>query len=244
MEIFDLLAIRLYEWAAKDFKREVQEEFPLLKRINESQLQRQDLPILKSLSPDRQSLLTTALLKRFHRRAVQQLGEKLSFEETKILKWYDEVRWSGFSQELKFDHETTNGQNHLKLDRKRFGVSLKDALHPILGDDFEKWGRYEFRYQQIFEKFIVFTYVDFGGDYHQLTYEHRIGPLEQPLLANDPRIGIMRISVLNWLGLSSQTMWNILTNDDTLEAAQTLALLCSHFLEALKGLFDGLESKK
>lgn len=242
MNILDEVAIRYYQWAKDDFQREIREDYPLLRQIKHSYLQFRQLPILQSLKSEKQQLLVSALLKRFHRRAVLLLEESILPLEQAMLDWYDEKRREIPSIEFPYRELELVGEIPYKVNRKKFRARLQPILLPILGAKPEKWDGGVWRYEQVFGDLSLYTFIDTGGQYHQLTYEHLIGPKGRPELAAYPAVGIRCISVLGWLGLSSQTMWNMLTDANVEETTQTLALFCSHFVKALENILDGFES--
>jgi hypothetical protein len=72
------------------------------------------------------------------------------------------------------------------------------------------------------------------GDLYQLSYHHRIHP------AGSLHELETWISILSWLGITSMTNWDLLTAADMPEAAETLARLCAHFLQAVPTLLAGI----
>jgi len=94
----------------------------------------------------------------------------------------------------------------------------------------------------------VHTYVEVGGSYSQLWYRHTITPPDRYTRLDEASVdksaivywAANSISLLSWLGITSQTCWDLLTESDIPEAAETLSLLCSHFMQAVSDLLDGL----
>lgn len=248
MDILDKVAIRYYQWAQDDFQREIREGFTFLQRIKDRYISFRVLPIMKSLNSLEQQTLASALLKHFHPRAVRLLDEGFTSEEQAMFDWYSEVRRAIPSEELQHRELEVAGKIHYKVDRKVFRQQLKESLEPILGTNVEYWGRSEWNYQTKVGKLNLMTFVDIGGDYHQLTYghcldyEHDITDAERLIFTNPPNRAFGYTSMLAWLGLSSETTWDMLTDADVEETAQTLALFCSHFLKALENILDGFES--
>jgi len=77
------------------------------------------------------------------------------------------------------------------------------------------------------------TFVDVGGQQHELAYTQTIrARVARPLKEG--------ISLWQWLGLGGQTIWNQIVETDTPSAARSLAGICAHFLHAAPPLVAGL----
>ncbi|HXM97102.1 MAG TPA: hypothetical protein VN982_01365 [Candidatus Dormibacteraeota bacterium] len=92
--------------------------------------------------------------------------------------------------------------------------------------------RKEWTYHTQMGSWIVSTEIDTGGR-RNVGYDHSIGALETMHLQD-------RISVLSWMGISSQTDWMYLSEDEADEAAECLGQLCGQFLSAVPKLLEGL----
>jgi hypothetical protein len=77
------------------------------------------------------------------------------------------------------------------------------------------------------------TWIDVGGS-AQLRYTHFLCSTNPAYLK-----GLCITDFMKWLGMG-QTTWNLLTEEDVLLAAQTLAELGQHFLNALPELLSDL----
>ena len=241
-EVYNQFTIRYYHWAQADFQREIASGFPLLRQIKDKYLLLRVLPTIESLPVEDQYHLASALVKRFHAKAVKLLNTEMTEKEKLLYQWYiDSTKRTG-QEELELNKQIE--RFHTK--RKRFATLIKQTLTPVLGNDVTPLGDYEpyyvwqywtpiGNYTTPLGQLTLCTLFDVGGDWHQLCYDHSIVQKGYAYLTQGARI-----SIFSWLGIASQTMWNLLTDADTAEAAQTLALLCSHFLQAVPALLDGL----
>ena len=220
--------VAFYRWALEDFRREIREGFPFLRRIKQRYLLFRQLPAIESLPPDDQQQLASALVKRFHAGAARSVGETISAEEWRVYDWYMSDIARIRPEEFRLDPQMLS-----KVNRKQFAALLKEELEPVLGDDVEPFGQNVWRYWTPIRDLTILTYVDVGGQYHQLMYSQALTTRGTPYTPTGT-------SILAWLGISSQTMWNLLTDSDTSETAKSLALLCSHFMHAVPSLLDGL----
>lgn len=220
------LPVAFYRWALEDFQREIREGFPLLRQIKNSYLLTRQIPSIESLSPNDQQHLASVLVKRAHYGAVQSIGETISAEEWRVHKWY----MSDIAR-IRPEEFRANSQLLHRINRKQFATLLKTELMPVLGDDVEPFQHNIWRYWTPVRHWSILTYVDIGGQHHQLSYS-------QVVTTKEVRYHPMGTSILAWLGISSQTIWDCLAAEDCPEAAKMLAMLCSHFIDAIEKITD------
>src|SRR5882672_4286390 len=79
----DAFAVRYYRWALDAARREVEENFPLLRTVR-SALPIRAVAYLESFTEDDRLRVATALVKRSHRRAVELTGDSWGAEEERI----------------------------------------------------------------------------------------------------------------------------------------------------------------
>jgi len=118
----DEFAIRYYRWSLDDARRELRENFPLLRTVKSSLVIRA-IAYLESLA-DRDRLCgATALVKRSHRRAVELAGDSWGAEDEAIDRDYRNAGRIPRPDEA----------DKLKLDRGQFLSAVKAELTPVLG---------------------------------------------------------------------------------------------------------------
>ncbi len=101
-----------------------------------------------------------------------------------------------------------------------------------MGNNIENQGGGVFVYSTSVGEWKIFTVIDIGGSHHNLSYGHTIKSAEGKWLAHD-------ISVLAWFGIC-QTQWRHLSNDDLKPTAESLAIVCQHFMSAAPQLLEGI----
>ena len=115
----DEFAVRYYRFALDDARREVRENFPLLRTV------RCALPIravayLESFTGDDRLAVATALVKRAHRRAVELTGDSWGAEEERIDQGYRRAVRVRRPEEEWHHQALLHDPAKLKLDRRRF----------------------------------------------------------------------------------------------------------------------------
>ncbi|MCE5200455.1 MAG: hypothetical protein ABFD54_12140 [Armatimonadota bacterium] len=225
---------RYYCWAREEAHLEIANGFPFMRRIDNAYC-RKHLRRMAQLSIEEQQAFTALLVKRGHEpRAVERAGDvPLSSEDiAKINRYFAEFPLELDPEDQAFLQRELQGDPTAKLDRKRFREIIKESLRPIFGKE-DRWGGGGcWSYTTSIECLQVTTYIDTGGRYHQLSYDHRIMFAEiEPLHEG--------ISVLHWLGFSSGTDWSQVEDSKAEETAHLLAELCDHFLKAAHGLLEG-----
>ena len=126
------------------------------------------------------------------------------------------------------------GEISFKLNKKDFKNCINKELKIFLGEPFSRRGN-EWGYRTEVGDWMVETWIDIGG-WEQLRYNHTIRAANSECAS----LGLLLATDFQkWLGMG-QTAWNFLTEEDTPMAAKTLALLCSHFMEAIPDLLSEL----
>lgn len=229
----DEFAVRYYQWAMEDFRREMREGFPLLRKIKGSASLRL-VTLMQSLGQDEQILLSSGLVKRFHRRATNLLKEPLTAQEDSLCQGYVASIITPIPAKGEIERRIRAGIAR-RVNRSRLAALCKKDLQPILGNPSDVWGPRECWYETPIDGWNVCTNVHtYGGNFYQLNYHHRIHPSGSVYELENG------ISVLAWLGITSMTNWDLLTDQDMSQAARTLALVCSHFIQAVPSLLKGI----
>lgn len=238
----DEFLLRYYRWALGDSRREFSEGFPLVNQISSTNAF-DFLEFVESLAPSQREPFSRGLVKRFHPRACEILGESLSSSEEASLARYlhPGARLGGRlgvavlgQREKQLLKEELAGKVNFQIDRKRLRTEIIKCLSPVLGGKYEPWGEWQvWKYTNVFDGWKLSTYVDVGGHIHQLCYHHVLGA------PNNCEVH-PKISLLGWLGIAGNTHWESLTERETSRAAASLAQICAHFLAALPVLLKDL----
>jgi hypothetical protein len=230
--VVDEFRVRYYRWALGDARRELGEEWPLLRGVK-SALVIRTLAHLASLPADRRPLVMTALVKRFHRRAVELTGDSWGADEEAIARDYLEATRIPRPEEEGYRQALLHEPGRLTIARSRFLAAVRGDLAPVLGVGAAFASERDWRYDTPIGPWTLVTLVDVGGRHHQLSYT-------QTIRSRHPRPLGEHLSICAWLGVGGQTAWDQITEADTAGAARGLARICAHFLEALPALLDGL----
>ena len=229
----DEFAVRYYRWALDDARREVGDNFPLLRAVK-SGLVTRAIAYFESLPNDERLRAATALVKRSHRRAVELTGDPRDAEDEAIERDYWRAARIARPEEEAYRQALLHEPDTLTIDRGRFLAAVKAQLAPVLGAGEPFSTKHEWRYDTSFDPWTLVTLIDVGGSGHQLAYSHTLrAAASRPL-----REGV---SLCGWLGIGgAHTTWNQLTPADTAGAARALARVCAHFVLAVPALVAGL----
>ena len=214
--IRDAFYLNYYHWAQRDFRWQVENNFSLLRALRGRMVQR-FMAYITSLNKEQQLELGSAIVKRFHPTAMSLQGEQLTIKEQGLCDVVTRIVTTALPDEP----DDVPG----KINKKTFSGMIKDSLRPVCGDVSEKLGPHDWKYETVCGNWVIHTFVDVGGRYRQLAYHHSIGTVDGKQLTSV-------ISILSWLGIASQTVWDLMTVQDMEEAAQSLAKVCSHFIES------------
>ncbi len=223
--IVDDYAVRFYRWSLQDSAREFSERFKKIRRIT-SEPVRRFIEFAEGLPLPQQRSLSKALVKRFHPRAIQLTKDFLdATEESLVQTFLDATEPCGRDK---------NSAAGLIVGQRDLRKALKGALVSRLGEPDPTWANpAEWRFLHTVHGWTVFTYVDLGGRIHHLTYSHCIRAGKSSLIEHT--------SILYWMGVMSQTSWEIMSSSQTEEVADSLVDLCTHFLDATHQLLAGLD---
>jgi hypothetical protein len=228
------VAAEFYRWALRDAHREFSGGFPFLSRLK-SCVAIDFLEFVDRLPAGDRQALEVCLVKRFHEEGAFLAGDKLSRDEGELIERYlkrniesDEllgpVRVPSRSEERKW---ASGGKRYL-VDRKKLRTALKEALPLTKFGRAETFGKTDAEWWHVLPvgKWVVQTSVDTGGRRFQLSYSQSV--------KQSPNTRLMEHqSILGWLGISGKTGWDLLTDADVPQAAELLAELSSHFIEAM-----------
>ena len=241
----DQFMMRFYQWARVDANREHSQDFPYLGRIKSSSALR-FMEYFGALSEQQKPIAMRAMVKRFHQKGATLSGDAIAPDEQTIIEGYlswKQVRIPGTSKaawdpcskaERQLRELERAGSLEFKVNRGKLRGILVESLSPIIGERDQSWMAGDtWRHCLRIGDWLVLTCFDTGGRNRQLAYDHTICVREHVYL-------LERTSILSWLGISSQTEWDLVTNSELQDVADTLIHLCRHFLLALPDLLVGL----
>ena len=219
----DEFLVRFYHWSAGFSRQEFDKDFPIVGRIKNPSVQA-FLPFARSLVAEKRSLLCSALLKKFHPRATELLEDFPSIEESALVDKCLEARRALRAQSGVIARPPSKAGLHKVLTRR---------LGTVPGEPEElEVSREAWTYSSRIPCWTVRTQIDIGGR-RSFGYSHSVNAQYAVDLDS-------HISILSWMGISSQTDWFDLSESDYDEAADTLLQVCACFLNAVPDLLDGL----
>ncbi len=224
---------RYYQWSLQNWEKEIREDFQLLRTINSPMAQR-PLRVMESLSTqDRHDMAITLVKRRTIPSVLDKFNESFSSQDKqrleKFMQLWDEesvkeaLNWSRYYATQKRTHRI----------KSKLTKAITSSLKQILGEEYEDWGGGEWRYRTDIGPWRVITHIDTSGQSCQLYYHHDICAAEHVYLSEN-------ISILNWLGISSETEWTRLSNSDIEPTSQALTTIIKYFMDAAPKLLEGL----
>jgi hypothetical protein len=248
--------IRYYLWATSEFEKEIDESFPNL-RLFKSGSTWTMYRFMQQLDRSDQLSLAHSRLKKFHPEAVKVLDESCSAEEESLRTRLDAFRLvengkqfftsKPSGEKIKFASKSKLRRDILNQFKTAFGSECLDlacvGLDPELDFKMKCCG------------WILKTHFEFNGRDRQIHYWHSIlekdyGQRNLSSTTNEPHgraameIGGPFISFNSWFGISSQTQWSNLMDEDIEIACNTTIKFCSRFSEVAPKLLKGLEFEK
>ena len=220
----DEFLARFYRWAKEFSQDQFDQGFPALKEIKNRNA-RNFVGFAESLNRRDRNLFRIARLKRFHPRAAELAKEIMSPEEDTLLRRYSLVRnVSPFESSTK----------EKRMPKAQFRTVLLNRLRSILGDPIEGPNKSEeWEYRIPIGPWIVGTRIDIGGRSRMLGYGHSIWASEYIVLHG-------QISILNWMGIASQTDWASVSEADTEKTLESVERLCKIFIGVVPRLLENI----
>ncbi len=225
----DAFSVRLYEWSRDQFRQEIRDSFPLLRRIRNTTVVA-TLGDFFGRTLNECDELAVALMKRFHPRAVELLNIRATPHELELVRSLDEMR-SGpnrpnAARELEAAHlrAKPNARAVLRVARKH--------LDPLFGRAPES----EFgtcRYRTSIGPWTFSTELIVNSGVRGIDYFHFVeGDRLSQLYAG--------INICSCFGISSSCANYVTSPDEAEIAAQVTRDCVARMLDAAPQLLDGI----
>jgi hypothetical protein len=245
--------VRYYRWALQDFRREMEEGFPFLKGFKTGS-PADVMELMSGKSRDEQSVLASALVKRFHKDGVEAAGDRMTAEEEVACKEYLDRVPKAHPLEVALLRRSAAGEAGVYANRARLvrlvKAGLKEAGMQVSRPENAAG---VLSYEHVIGGWQIVTRVHTREKHAQLAYNHIIWSVKKVVPVTWAE-GTWRegqqemwpvqlhnwISLAGWLGISSRTQWSDLVDSDGPQVAKELAALCKHFLHAAPTLLAGL----
>jgi len=237
--------VRYYRWALQDWRREIEQGFPLLKTFKGGPAW-YALDMMSRMAIDQQHLFGRALAKRFHRHAVQVTQETVTLNEEEMCRQYCQ-RVDLSPSELSLHQRELAGERNVYANVQLLRKLIKAEMQALRLERAEMAATL-WRYTTRINEWSVVTEIQTSGASAEVTYSHEI------VLADERQSTVLDggqvvtqfiplarfVSFNSWLGISSGTKWSGLVDSDLPQTANALSRMCAYFLEAVPKLVSGL----
>jgi len=225
--------IRFYKWSLQEWEYEIDNDFPLLKLVDNEGAQ-ETINVFKYLEKQKQKQLAKALIKRGRNASILlKYDHYFSEDDEKYVQYY--VRKSYEESNKMAANRTFQEEVLPKKERKLIKKCILQKLGHIIGEKYEDWmGAWdEWKNKRHIGSWIIETQFDISGTVNQLTYFHNIKNVDDEELYS-------HISLFGWLGLGSETGWQIYKKEEIEPIVEHLAILCDRFMNVTPKLLKGL----
>ncbi len=212
---------RFYEWALRDFQREIAQDFPFLRRVGGT-INRKVIAIMKSLPLERQKQLATTLV-RTNKVWFSGAPTRWTAEDEANYAWYGE-RKRQLLREGPVGNTLGRRATFIR-DKRELMRAVREELMLVFPGETPEKSNEELNFRATLHGFDVETVVYSGHRTWQLWYLHR-------LLHPASGLDVNHISLMSWLGISGATEWSEITEATIPGVAKTVGDLCRHFIAA------------
>jgi hypothetical protein len=240
-------AIRYYLWGHSEFKREIEESFPILGFFKAGRFWKR-CRFMQQLGMRERLILASGLLKRANPDAIQALDESFTPEEEVLLAELREFSLSSGRLEVEISVRQHGGEKiefgrKAKL-RRTISNQFKEAFGhqctnlAIVGLD------PELNFKMKCCGWLLITDFTFNGVDKQIVYSHQIRSetAKEPDGVRDIILG--RPSLSGWLGGRGDTSWEYLMDEDIQPVCGFIIQRCRYFFDVVPKLLKGLEHEK
>jgi hypothetical protein len=233
----DEFLVKLYRWARADFQREIDEGFPLLRGID-GRTTYGLLGLMESLPAAERLAFVSFLLRRFHQRAAEVLGERETGDERRFQEMFSNT-FQTINHLEQQRLEQARGLGPLLEGKERDAIikRVREELHephyvwPRSGP----WKGMSFEVEKGAFRIVTRLYTRMSVS---LCYDHAVQNKGMEGYNQNMAFYCDRLSVYSWLGVSGQTMWMGLRAGDVERVASHVVRLSRHFIEGVGALLD------
>jgi hypothetical protein len=240
-------AVRYYLWGQSEFKREIDESFPILRSFKAGIFGKR-YRFMQQLDRREQLVLASGLLKRNNPDAIEALSENFTPEENALLTQLREfsLRPEGLEAEIlarqrsgekiKFASKAKLRRTIINQFKSAFGSECLNlaivGLDPELNFKIKCCG------------WLLNTHFEFYGINRQIIYFHQIKSetAKEPDGVRDIILGFPSLS--GWLGMRAEASWAYLMDEDIQPVCDFIIQRCRNFFEVAPKLLKGLEFEK
>jgi hypothetical protein len=248
--------IRYYLWAISEFKKEINESFINFRSFKDGSPWKL-YQFMQQLDRSDRLILAHSLLKRRHSDAAKVLGESLSEREESLLAQDREFNLKQSDLEVEFFKRRRAGEKIKFASKAKLRKVIKAKFKNTFGSQCIQCIESDYlanepepQFQMKCCGWIINTFFGFGRGESSIDYCHNI--VSEDSVEHQGPKGIYRLplvigyymSFCSWLGVTSQTQWEYLMDDDVEPACDAAIKFCGHFFEVAPKLLKGLEFEK
>ncbi|HEY9692871.1 MAG TPA: hypothetical protein V6D15_11730 [Oculatellaceae cyanobacterium] len=228
--------VRFYNWSLTEAQREVEENYPSLRKFN-GLYALEFLDAICSFEEKEQYQIIRSLTRHAHRQALDVLGDSLTRKDRKNEKEFSQRKNKYFlKHSFNYNTELSKYQERLTRTSSEICESIGKYLQIFSNDlgHFSVLEKSKWRIRKIINTWNIDTRVKFDSEQCMLMYVHHISDIniKYSSLSGD-------ILMLNCLGMAP-AIWTPWTEQAMTEALQSIVSLCTSFFEAATHLVDGL----
>ena len=223
-------------WCLSETAKDLQRDHSLLSRVPSSNA-RYYLAFLQSLNGQQRSAATRALVRRYHPSALALSGDTLTSEDTYWIARFTEsgsAAASAYTTRIADPGHLSAVTDRDELDRPKLIKEVLGSVERQCRATPEALKNGVTRLSETHGRLTLVTAIDFGGR-RPFSYLQRVVDDGGSELGG-------ATSVLQWVGISTATSFNLIRNEKIQQAAQTFADILNYFSSAFEILARAAQS--
>ena len=234
------IPIRMYQWAILDAQREVSQDYPFVRSIQNYTTQTY-LNYVDRLSHRERLDLAVSLVKNAHPVAVKNLSIVITEDDKEAIAHYQRFAKISYPDYLntlrRRECETCR-----PTDKNNFFRDIVAELEAAFGCSIKKNEQFKCSVTVPIGSWFLKTTVELlsGTEGWPRYYQYILKKPEEPVAL--PQLPSHKVTnMLFWLGIHSETVWNTPFEVDTQPALNSIVAVCQHLPSALPNILNGLE---
>lgn len=230
----------MYRWAVSDVQREVAQNYPFVRSIQNYQSQKY-LEYVSQLSYEERLNLAVCLVNSVHPIAVRHFGKSVTESDQKALLQYRSFATTSYPEYLNLLRRR-NCDACVSIDKGSFFQRITKELELLFACSIKKTGRFSCSITVPVGSWYLKTTVELLSKtegwprYYQYILKK---PEEIVSLSQLPSHKVT--NMFFWMGIHGETVWETPFEIDTEPALKSLLAVCQHLASSLPDTLGGLE---
>jgi len=236
---------RYHQWKFRDARRELDQDFPLLRTVRNPSVYR-FLEMTEPMPKEERWQLMKALVKRFHNAGLAHVPETITPADQHLIKRYLEYDFGDIAPGVraKLHFVRGRGQKHLRTQGENLNLATVDRtgiqraiiarLKGICGETLGQYSGADAYFQKRIGSWTMRTEFGTRSRFRHIDYSHR-------LISPGGMIVAQGMSLLQWLGIAGETTWQLQGESEIQDAVDALGTMCMHFLSEASHFLQGFE---